>query len=403
MRKRTKNVSLGVSALATLAVAALLAWLFSLEGTLGLAQWNPPWRRNFILIGAAGLLPLVVALAGHPRRHRDDWKPGAAIAVAAFAFAGAALALASGLFAYVETSSRSARMAIPELRLVDPSEGIRAAAPDGTLRLSVSSDPHWGAPTSSPRARIDVLKGAAAAKPRRDAFLLLGDNVETGMEEASWRQEASEIGANLGGIPIRSILGNHDGLVGGQRLFESYFSPPGLRTDTGNPYYYSMEAGPVTIVAINLLWGAESFGRDQEAWLERRLAAVPAGRQVIVLSHCYAYASGYVDEYGYPYYDDPGVIARVVPILERHKVALMISGHDHQMEFLRKNGVAYAVVGSMGGILDPEPTYRSPASVWYRGGTFGRIDLEASERGIYLAFVDTEGAKLYEAAIPKGE
>jgi hypothetical protein len=403
MRKRTKNVSLGVSAFAALAIAALLAWLFSFEGTLGLAQWNPPWRLNFILIGAAGLLPLVVALAGLPRRHRDDWKPGAAIAVAAMSLSVVAIALAGGLFAQVETASGVAKSPIPALKLVDPSAGIRPSGKDGILRLSFSSDPHWGAPSSSPSDRIALLESVAAARPRRDAFFILGDNVEMGMEESSWLEEARDLSAHLGEVPVRSILGNHDGLIGGQRLFESYFSPPAIKTDTGSPFYYSMEAGPATIIVIDLLWGAESFGQAQAAWLEKRLSEVQAGKQVIVLSHSYVYASGYIDEFGLAYYDKPEDIAKVAPILERHKVALVVSGHDHDMELLRSNGVTYAVVGVMGGVLDPAPSYRSPASLWFRGGTHGRLDADVSERGIALTFVDSRGAKLYEAEIPKAE
>jgi tartrate-resistant acid phosphatase type 5 len=403
MRKRTKDYSLAAAAIAALAMAALFIWLFSFQSTMGLAQWQPTWRRNFILFGVAGILPLLVALIGLPKRRHEAWKPGAAIAIAAFATAFLSVALAAGLFQYVESSSGAARLPRPTLNLIEPAAGIAASEPDGILRLSLLSDPHWGAPTSNPAARIELLEGVAAARPKRDALLLLGDNVEMGMEEASWQQEAKEISAAIGNMPIRSILGNHDGLVGGERLFKDYFSPPSLKTDSGNPFYYSMEAGPVTIVVINLLWGIESFGSDQEAWLEKRLAAVPAGRQVIVLSHCYVYASGYVDEYGYPYYDDPVVIAKIAPILERHKVALMISGHNHDMELLKRNGVTYAVVGAMGGILDPEPSYRSPASLWFKAGTYGRLDLDISEKGIGLAFVDLDGKRLYEARIPKGE
>jgi predicted MPP superfamily phosphohydrolase len=400
MRKRTKNYSLAAAAIAAAATAALLIWLFSLQSTLGLAQWHPTWRRNFILIGAAGLVPLILALAGHPRRRDEAWKPGAVLAMGAFAFAAFALALSGGLLAFVVSSSGSARYPVPALKLVDPAAGIAASNPDGTLRLSLSSDPHWGAPTSDAEARSRLLRSVAEARPKRDAFFILGDNVETGMEETSWHQEARDLAAALGDMPILSVLGNHDGLIGGQRQFERHFFPASLKTDSGNRFYYSMEAGPATIVVLELLWGTESFGTDQAAWLEKRLSSLPAGRQVIVLSHSFIYASGYVDEFGMGYFDNPDNIAKIAPILERHKVALVVSGHDHDMELLRHDGVTYAVVGTMGGVLDPEPSYRSPASLWFKSGVHGRLDLDISDSGIALAFRDQNGQTLREDFIP---
>jgi hypothetical protein len=400
MRIATLRFSLAAAAFAALAIAALLFWLFFQESTLGLFQWHPPWRRNFILIGVAGLLPLALALSSLRGLKDAAWKPGAFLAIATIAFSGLALVLSGGLFAYVLSASRSVQRPLPAVKLVDPKAGMRAGDPDGVLRLSFSSDPHWGAPKSDSEARSALLRSVAAASPKRDAFFILGDNVEMGMEDEGWREEASELSSLLGGVPVRSILGNHDGLIGGRYHFETYFFPPPLGTDSGNTLYYSMEAGPVTIIVINLLWGAESFGRAQAAWLERRLSSVPAGRQVIVLSHSYVYASGYVDEYGYGYYDKPSDIAKVAPVLERHEVALVVSGHDHDMELLRKNGVTYAIIGTMGGVLDPEPGYRSPASLWFKAGTYGRLDLDIGDSGIALAFRGPDGAALKEDFIP---
>ena len=387
-----------MAAIAALAVAALLSWFFSRQGTSGLFEWHPPWRRNFILIGASGLLPLVLGIVLAARREDPARKRGSLLAAIAMAASILALLLSGGLFAYVLSSSRSTARPVPPLNLVDPSRGIPGSG--GSVRISLSSDPHWGVDTSDAEARKSILAGVAAAKPRRDAFIILGDNVEQGMEDSSWRKEALELSSTLGGLPIRSLLGNHDGLINGEYHFRKYFFPDSLQTDSGNPFYYSMSAGPAEIVVLNLLWGAESFTRAQAAWLEKTLSALPAGRQVIALSHCFLYASGADDEYGYGWYDMPSTIASVAPILERHKVALVVSGHNHYMELLKKNGVNYAVIGAMGGILDPEPTHVSPASVWFRGGTYGRLDLEIAEAGIALAFRDSGGLTLHEDFIP---
>ena len=395
----TKRFSIVMAAAAALAVAALLAWLFSLQGTLGLFEWHPSWRRNFILIGVAGFVPLVLGLVALPRVLDPSWKPGGAVAVTTMAFSALALLIAGGLFAYVWSSAHSVSSPAPVVRLVDPAIGIPGSG--GVARLSLSSDPHWGAPTSDPAARSAILRSVASANPRRDALLMLGDTVEMGMEDASWHEQTADLSSLLGDLPLRALLGNHDGLIDGQYHFKRYFALSSMRTDSGSPYYYSMSAGPAEIVVLNLLWGAESFGRAQAAWLEKTLSALPSGRQVIVLSHCFLYASGYTDpESGMPWYDNAGTIGKVSPILERHKVALVVSGHNHYMELLRKNGVTYAVVGAMGGLPDPEPTHHSPASVWFRAGTFGRLDLDIGGDGIALTFRDQDGAALREDFIP---
>jgi tartrate-resistant acid phosphatase type 5 len=398
MRIRTKRFSLVLAAIAALAAAAFLGWIFTRQGTLGLAQWHPDWRRNFILIGLSGILPLVIGLLGL-RRHKDEaWKPGAFLAVAAISFSVLSLAVSGGLSAYVLSAATSAKAPHAAMKLIDPELGI--AASGGVVRLSLSSDPHWGVSTSDAEARRSVLKGVSSASPKKDAFIILGDNVEMGMEDSAWREEAKDISAYLGDVPLRSLLGNHDGLIDGEKHFRDYFFLPSFKTDSGSPFYYSMSAGPARIFVLNLLWGAESFGSAQAAWLEKALAAVPAGTQAIALSHSFVYASGYVDEEGLGYYDNQDLIAKVAPILERHKVALLVSGHDHDMELLRKNGVTYAVIGVMGGILDPEYSYKSPASLWFKAGVHGRLDLDISGEGIKLAFRDKDGAPLKEDFIP---
>jgi UDP-2,3-diacylglucosamine pyrophosphatase LpxH len=395
MKSKTGGAALILCAAAPLAIAALLVWLFSLQSTLGLFEWNPSWRRIFLLIGAAGLLPLLLGLATLPRMPERRRTLGSVLRVSALAVSALALLLACGLFAYLWSTSHSIASAPPALRLVDPSKGLSGSG--GILRISLSSDPHWGSPTSDRASRNAILSSLAAASPRRDALFILGDNVETGMMDSSWRDEAADLLALAPELPVRPLLGNHDGLIDGQYHFKAYFFPPALHSDSGSPYYYSMNAGPATIIVLNLLWGAESFEPAQAAWLEKTLSALPEGRQAIVLSHAFMYGSGYDDPDGdMPWYDNAGNIKRVVPILERHHVALVVSGHNHYMELLRKNGVTYAVVGAMGGVPDPIPTHHSPASIWFRQGSFGWLDLDIGAAGIALSFRGADGASLRE-------
>ncbi|MDP3177125.1 MAG: metallophosphoesterase, partial [Spirochaetaceae bacterium] len=334
--------------------------------------------------------------------------------LAAITFAAASIAVDAGFFVWISSTSSRSTAASPlsaqpagrfALRGVDPRQGISASggASGDVVRLSISSDPHWGSPTSDSDGRKAVIRGVASARPRPDAFLILGDNVERGMDEEPWLEEARELSSLLADMPVVALMGNHDALVNGEKRFLAMF-PAALSSDSGSPLYYAMDAGAARVVVLNLLWGTDSFDSAQRAWLEKTLRATPKGQQVIVLSHCFFYSSGYVvPDTGMPWYDHFETIPGVTPLFEQGGVDLVISGHNHYMELLEKNGVTYALVGAMGGLLDPPPDYHSPASLWLGQGILGRLDLEISASGIALAFRDRDGASLREAFLPIGD
>lgn len=365
----------------TAAVAALLAWLFSLEGTKGLGEWG--WNRVYFAIAALGLLPLVLALC--------------ALAIAAAAAGALAFGASAVIFGFIIAKAHALGQPPPRLMLVDPGKGL-ATADSGTLRLALSSDPHWGALTAGGAARLTILKGVAAERPARDAFFILGDNTELGMENGQWAEEARDLASNLGTLAVRPLLGNHDAAIDGQYHYRAYFFPKEFRTDSGSPYWYSIDAGCARLVVLDLLWGAEDFTVSKRAWLERTLAAIPEDKRIIVLSHCFFVSSGYVYRHR-PWFDHYGTLGVVAPILEKYKVDLVVQGHNHYMEFLERNGVAYATVGSMGGKLDPEPTHVSPWSKWLLRGTWGWLDLEVTVAGISLVFKDSSGKTVHEERV----
>jgi UDP-2,3-diacylglucosamine pyrophosphatase LpxH len=406
MKTETRIFSIVVSVIAALVVAGFFLWIFSLQSTKGLPAWGDGWSTNFKAVGFLGVLPLIIALIGLFWLKRPDSRLGTGIGIAAIALAG--LVVVGTVIGIGEISLRSKALTkpLPQLNLVDPGKGIALRGPadaegNPVLRLALSSDPHWGAATSNPAARASIMKSIDAESPARDAFFILGDNVELGINEAYWREEAADLKANLVNTPLRPILGNHDGLINGQYHFVKYFFPDKFTTDSGSRFYYSIDAGPARIFVIDLLWGPEEFDATQKAWFEKALAATPRDKQIIVLSHCFVSASGYVEpSTGKAWYDHAENLALIAPILEKYKVSLMVSGHNHFMEYLERNGVAYAIVGAMGGKPDPKRVYVSPSSKWYLSDVFGYLDLDASAKGIALTFRDSEGKSLYEALVP---
>jgi hypothetical protein len=125
---------------------------------------------------------------------------------------------------------------------------------------------------------------------------------------------------------------------------------------------------------------------------------------VVVLAHAFVLSSGYVDgDSGMPWYDQARLADILCPILERHRVDLVVSGHNHYMEYLERNGVAYAVVGALGGVPDPDPEYVSPHSKWFRRGMYGFLELAILDGSLALTFRAANGDALFEKRIGEQE
>lgn len=402
------------------ACMAMNAYHYSLEGAKGLYVWNRTGLfRSLILMG---FIPIGIALLSFPLEKLKD-KGAARI------FRGAAIVLSflvtlvsAGLLALLVAGPRLGTLEPARLELISPAEGIaprpsaeavfqsgnpaamKEALPGAAaavvtdeplLRLSFSSDPHWGIDTANASARTSILASIAEHKP--DAFFMLGDTVESGSKAAQWNFALSDLEAIIPKVPLRPLMGNHDALLGGQYLYRKAFFPQKLKTDSGSPYYYSIDAKAARIIVLDLPWGTENFGRRQKAWLEKVLKAAQGRQPIIVLSHSFFYASGYDDpDLDKPWYDHYQNIPAVTPFFGQYGVDLVISGHNHYQEYLEHDGIRYAVIGAMGGKSDPAPHYTSPASKWLAVATFGRLDVDILPAEVVLSYRNETGELLHE-------
>ena len=94
---------------------------------------------------------------------------------------------------------------------------------------------------------------------------------------------------------------------------------------------------------------SNQFGRrEQLDWLDADLARAEAkkARAIIAWTHDGPYSMGW-------HGDSAVAIRDVVPILERHHVSLMVSGHDHDYERGRRGNLNYVVTGGGGAELRP--------------------------------------------------
>ncbi len=385
------NLAAGTAAWAVIALS---------PGTRGLMAWVPAYALYFAMLPATALVPALafasalilrnLRRARVPPESRRPAQAGKAFRRLEGAFNGIALAagalLTAAILAFlawflIGTQRVSPRPAPPFL-----AEG---AADRPLQRLAFSSDPHFGAETRNPEATNGIL--SAIDRGNYDGFFVLGDLSETGFPGTGLEEAAEALARYLPDTPVATLEGNHDYLIGGSARYRKIFK---------RPPYWRMDSGSVHIIALDLPWGTERFTREQRAFLERTLASVKREDFTVVVSHCFFWSSGYVDPgTGKPWYDQADTIAEVSPILAAGGVDLVISGHNHYMEYLEADGMAFAVIGAMGGAPDPIPTHVSPASRWFNQGTFGYLDLDLSATVPTLTFRDRTGEALYRAEL----
>ncbi len=182
-----------------------------------------------------------------------------------------------------------------------------------------------------------------------DLILHTGDIVYPSGEERHYdRRFFVPYGRLLKEVPIFPILGNHDLERGNGAAYLNNFHLP--RNDTqGTGRYYSFDWGNVHFVALNseLYHGDHSYRpEEQKTWLDRDLKETRQPWKIVYF-HRPIYSSS---KHG----SDERIREDLEPVLVRHEVDLVFSGHDHVYErTVPIRGVTYVVSGGGGKGLYP--------------------------------------------------
>jgi 3',5'-cyclic AMP phosphodiesterase CpdA len=218
-------------------------------------------------------------------------------------------------------------------------QSVAPAAAGDSLRFAVIGDNGTG---ERPQFEVASQMAAARATFPFEMVLMLGDNMY-GRQEAQdfidkfQRPYAALLREN---VPFFGTLGNHD--KPGNRDYPG-FNMNGQR-------YYSFVRKNVTFFVFD----SNALDAKQVSWIEDVLARPAPGWKICVFHH--------------PLYSDAGrhgsnVDLRVVlePIMVRHGVDVVFSGHEHIYERLTpQKGIHYFIAGSSGqlrkGDLVPSPT-----------------------------------------------
>ncbi|GEM_PF-688820 len=264
--------------------------------------------------------------------------------------------------------------------------------------FSACSDSHFGREES----RDDISEKIAelVQKDNENSFFaILGDFVESGYSKSHWIKLNEFISSKINSIPILPVMGNHDAFIGGHRFFKAIFSmvkDENSHSSFYHHYTFNLTDKKIHIISLSLLWGVEDFSLKQKLWLQNELSKVENSDFVIILTHAFIYASGYTEEGGIPWFDNLSAIKTLHPIFKNHDVDLVISGHNHTMELIENDSIYYSIIGSFGGLPDPNRTYTSKGSLWYQSGKFGYLKIKSFLNNFILSFYDENNRLIFE-------
>ena len=165
-------------------------------------------------------------------------------------------------------------------------------------------------------------------------------------------------------VPVYNVLGNHDGVSGGWRVFQNVFGA----------LYYSFDYEGSHFVILNNAF-KESFDSRQFNWLKNDLANSRAKHKFVFMHKPVFDPSEIHKNY---IMSGRAVTEELMRLFARHKVDYVFAGHLHGYAKAERDGVVYIVTGGAGA-----PLYLPPEL----GGFYHYVRL------------DVEGGKIRDRAV----
>ena len=293
-------------------------------------------------------------------------RPGRAATLAVAVVVAAALAGCGGRGAAGPAAS-------PSPQATSPAPTASQGRPDGPVRSGfVAFGDFGGGPAQ--QAVADAME-RWTVRHRVDALVTTGDNVyERGEPERFAAQLDRPYSELRRSRPLWVSLGNHDVTAGhGPEQLRHLGLPD-------QPYARTLPGAQL------LLLDSNRVDQGQTDWLERQLSG-PGPRLRVVVFHHPVWSCSSHDS-------TEEIIQRWGPVLESHRVALVLNGHDHNYQrFSSPQGVTYVVTGGGGRSLYPLDD-RCPA------GTPPRV---AEARRYHFTAVEVRGRSLVVTAVAEDD
>ncbi|MGH2978257.1 MAG: metallophosphoesterase family protein [Solirubrobacterales bacterium] len=214
-----------------------------------------------------------------------------------------------------------------------------------------------------------------------DRVLYLGDVYESGTAEEferNWRPVYGELDDVIAPTPGNHDWGNHE------EGYDRYFAKTGIPT---NRHHYSFKTAGWEVVSLNSEAGLED-GSPQRRWLRRALSERGTCR-IAFLHRPFLNAGRHGDQ------------RQIRPLWRalRGRAAIVLSGHDHNMQrFKRRDGLVQFISGA-GGHHRYESDENDPRLAWDEDDEYGALRLDLRPGVARFRFVAPPGRTLDSGTI----
>ena len=251
-----------------------------------------------------------------------------------------------------------------------------------------------------------LLRAAHRKFPDAGALLIAGDLVDRGNERTNWDHFFLRASGVFDAVPMMPCVGNHEYLDMGPRLYRATFElpkngPPEI--DPGLVYWFEYAEAFVAVLDSTLAVTDPRLARLQADWLDAALGRTRATWKLVMFHHP-VYAS-------HPRRESPALRDLLVPIIDRHRVDLVLQGHDHA--YLRtyplragrrvatpQEGTIYVVSVSGTKFSDQDP--RDYTAVGLTDvSTYQTLDFETAGRRLTYRAWDIRGREVDHIEIAK--
>lgn len=248
----------------------------------------------------------------------------------------------------------------------------------------------------------DAMQKQASLDPVQ-GVLFLGDNFYrygvSSVLDWQWRYKFEHVYAgSLSAIPFFAILGNHD--YYGNELAQISYDQTNLGSgrwqmparDYVRQFGQAGEQALLRIVFVDTgLWLRNPA--DATTTLDQLLATADPAKWTVVVTHTPLLSGNTLDT-------QPNAQGLWQPVLQSHGVDLLLSGHDHNMQYLQRDGwptqAIIGVGGKSGQTLDFDDV---PGLEFYADQTgFGRMVVTGEQ--LALQYYSSEGVLLFEGRLP---
>ena len=273
------------------------------------------------------------------------------------------------------------------------------------LRFIVMGD--WGRyGTPQQKAVANAMSKAATQKPC-DFIIAVGDNFYDdgvlSLDDTHWRKSFE----NVYNAPSLQknwyvALGNHD--YGGNPQIQVEYSKISKIWKMPVRYYKIPQYAPnIDIFVLDttpIVWENDNpslerrkklAGQDvkkQLRWIENELKSSRAATK-IVIGHHTIFSGG--KEHG----DGNEMIAHVLPILKKYNVKAYINGHDHDLQYIVRDGFSTITSGAASDTRDVKPVNGTK----FCKSELGFVMMEIEDSEIRFQFINAENKILYENKI----